>query len=164
MRISTGNFDSISFLEVTPLLNLEIWPKWKILLKQFVSVTPLKPLNRISWNLVVMKDIMCRFAFLQEMLIWSFWGAIYIPFFDTNAWNCHSLYTAFSSNVGAWGMLACSLFLSLSYETTTSLIFWMCDLDSFESSKKMFVIFFYCGNKRSQFECLDKQCAMQSRF
>ena len=54
--------------------------------------------------------------FLQEMLIWSFWGAIYIPFFVRllipNAWNCHSLYTAFSSNVGAWGMWACSLFLS----------------------------------------------------
>ena len=45
-----------------------------------VSATPLKPLNRISWNFVVMKDIMCRYAFLQEKLIWSFWGAIYIPF------------------------------------------------------------------------------------
>ena len=45
-----------------------------------VRATPLKPLNRISWNLVVMKDIMCRFAFLQEMLIWSFSGAIHIPF------------------------------------------------------------------------------------
>ena len=84
-----------------------------------VSATPLKPLNKISWNFVVMKDIMCRYAFLQEMLIWSFWGAIYIPFFVrlpiTYAWNCHSLYTAFSSNVGAWGMWACSLFLSLNY-------------------------------------------------
>ena len=64
-----------------------------------------------------MKDIMCRYAFLQEMLIWFFWGAIYIPFFVRlpipNAWNWHSLYTAFSSNVGAWGMWACSLFLSL---------------------------------------------------
>ena len=114
-----------------------------------VSATPLKSLNRILWNFVVMKDIMCRsaypqeiwipffslnyalfelqnfvvmkdimcrYAFLQEMLIWSFWGAIYIPFFVqlpvTNAWNCYSLYTAFSSNVGAWGMWACSLFLS----------------------------------------------------
>ena len=61
---------------------------------------------------------MCRYAFLQEILIWSFWGAIYVPFFVrlpiTNAWYCHSLYTAFSSNVGAWGMWACSLFLSLS--------------------------------------------------
>ena len=46
-----------------------------------VSATPLKPLNRIAWNFVVMKDIMWRYAFLQEMLIWSFWGAIYIPFF-----------------------------------------------------------------------------------
>ena len=49
----------------------------------------------------------------------NFWGAIYIPFFVrlpvTNAWNCHSLYTAFSSNVGTWGMWhwACSSFLSL---------------------------------------------------
>ena len=88
------------FLRVTPFLNFENWRKWKILLKQLVSTTPLKPLNRISWNFVVMKDIMCRYAFLQEMLIWSFWGAIYIPFFVrlpvTYAWNCHSLYTAFS--------------------------------------------------------------------
>ena len=29
-----------------------------------VSTTPLKPLNRISWNFVVMKDIMCRCAYL----------------------------------------------------------------------------------------------------
>ena len=104
------------FLGVTPFLNLEIWPKCKILLKQLVSTTPLKLVNRIAWNFVVMKDIMCRYAFIQEMLIWSFWGAIYIPFFVRlpipNAWNCHLLYTAFSSNVGAWGMWACSLFLS----------------------------------------------------
>ena len=52
-----------------------------------VSATPLKPLNRISWNFVVMKDIMCRYAFLQEMLIWSFWGSIYIPFLS----DCPSL-------------------------------------------------------------------------
>ena len=104
MCISTGNFDSIFVLGVTPFLNLEIWRKWKILLKQLVSTPPLKPLNRIAWYFVIMKDIMCRYAFLQEMLIWSFWGAIYIPLFFrlpiTNAWNCHSLYTAFSSNVG----------------------------------------------------------------
>ena len=96
MCISTGNFDSIFFLGVTPFLNLEIWRKWKILLKQFVSTTPLKPLNRIALNFVVMKDIMFRYAFFQEMLIWSFWGAIYIPFFVRlpvpYAWNCHSLY------------------------------------------------------------------------
>ena len=39
------------------------------------------------------------------------WFSVRLPF--TNAWNCHSLYTAFSSKVGAWGMWACSLFLSL---------------------------------------------------
>ena len=88
----TRNFDSIFSFRIMPFLNLEIWPKWKILLKQSVSATPLKLLNRISWNLIVLKDSMCRFAFLQEMLIWSFWGVIYFPFFVwlpvPNAWNC----------------------------------------------------------------------------
>ena len=69
MFISTGNFDSIFFLGITPFLNLEIWPKWMILPTQFVSATPLKPLNRISWNFVVIKDIMCRCAYPQEILI-----------------------------------------------------------------------------------------------
>ena len=125
MRISTGNFDSIFFLWITLFLNFEIWQKWKILLKQLVSTPPLKLYNRIAWYFVVMKDIMCRYTYPQEMLIWSFWGAIYISFFvilpvtTGNDWNFHSLYTAFSSNVGAWGMWACSLFLSLVYLKTT---------------------------------------------
>ena len=113
--------------EQCPFLNFEIWRKWKTLLKQLVSTTPLKPLNRIAWNFVVMRDKMCRYAFLQEMLIWSFWGAIYIPFFFglpvTNAWNCHSLYTAFSSNVGTWGMWACSLFLSFFFVIARIIMF-----------------------------------------
>ena len=33
-----------------------------------VSATPLKPPNRISWNFVVMKDIMCRCGYPQEIL------------------------------------------------------------------------------------------------
>ena len=37
-----------------------------------VSATPLKRLNRISWNFVVMKDIMCRCAYPQEILILFF--------------------------------------------------------------------------------------------
>ena len=51
------------FIGITPFLNFEIWPKWKLLLKQFVSAT---------WNFAVIKELMCRYAFLQEMLIWSF--------------------------------------------------------------------------------------------
>ena len=80
-----------------------------------VSATSLKPLNRIGWNFVVMKDIMCRYAFLQADLIClrSNIYPFFVPLPVANAWNCHSLYTAFSSNVGAWGMWACSLFLSL---------------------------------------------------
>ena len=69
------------FLWITLFLNFEIWRKWKVLLKQLVSTTPLKHLNRIAWNFEVMKDIMCRYAFLKEIMIWSFWGGIYIPFF-----------------------------------------------------------------------------------
>ena len=60
------------FLRITPVFNLEIGPKWKILLKQFVSTTPLKPLNRISRNIEVMKDLMCRCAYPQEILIQFF--------------------------------------------------------------------------------------------
>ena len=33
-----------------------------------VSATPLKPLNRISYNFVVMREKICRYANLQEML------------------------------------------------------------------------------------------------
>ena len=36
-----------------PLLNLEIWPKLNILLKQSVNATPLKVPNRKSWNVVI---------------------------------------------------------------------------------------------------------------
>ena len=119
MGISTGNFDSISFLRITHLLNLEIWPKVKILLKQFVIPTPLKPLNKVSWNSVVIKYIMCRYAFftgnadlifLRSNLypFWTltkiiFWFSVWLPI--TNAWIC-------SSKVGAWGMWARSLFFS----------------------------------------------------
>ena len=51
------------------------------------------------------------------------WFDPYISFFVrlpvTDAWNCQSLYTAFSSNVGAWGMWACSLFLSFDTPSDT---------------------------------------------
>ena len=62
------------FLRVTPFLNLyiEIWPKWQILPKQFVSTTSLKQLNRIWWNYIVIMDIPCRCAYPQEILIQFF--------------------------------------------------------------------------------------------
>jgi hypothetical protein len=41
---------------------------------QFVSATPLKLLNRISWNLVDSKDTICSCAYYQEILItWILW-------------------------------------------------------------------------------------------
>ena len=42
------NSDSIIFRGVRPILNLEILLKLHILLKQFVSGTPLNPPNRIT--------------------------------------------------------------------------------------------------------------------
>ena len=41
----------------------------------WVSTTPLNLLDRISWNFVVMKDILCRRAYSQEILIqFFFWN------------------------------------------------------------------------------------------
>jgi hypothetical protein len=41
---------------------------------QFVSATPLKLLNRISWNLVDSKDTICICAYYEEILIaWILW-------------------------------------------------------------------------------------------
>ena len=45
-------------------------------------------------------------------LRWN-WFSVRLPV--TNVWNCHSLYTTFSSTVGVWGMWACSIFLSFIY-------------------------------------------------
>ena len=44
--------------------------------------------------------------------IWL-WFSVRLPI--TVAWHCHSLYAAFSSNVGVCSMWACSLFLLLCY-------------------------------------------------
>ena len=81
------------FLENTPFLNLEIWPNERYYSKQFVSSTPLKPFNEISWNFVVVKDLMCRYAYPQEIMIQIFSGSN-APFwtwrFDQNEryyWN-----------------------------------------------------------------------------
>ena len=62
-----------------------------------------------------MKDIMCRYAFYRKCLfdlskvqftslgnLWNSYETGFVRLPVTNAWNCHSLNTAFSSNVGAW--------------------------------------------------------------
>jgi hypothetical protein len=50
------------------------WCYWYILLKQLVSTTPLKLLNRIPWNLVGSKDTISSCAYYQEILIaWIVW-------------------------------------------------------------------------------------------
>jgi hypothetical protein len=53
-------------------LNLEI--SRNVLLKQLVSATHLKLLNRISWNLVGIKNTICSCTSYQEILIvWIVW-------------------------------------------------------------------------------------------
>ena len=57
------------FSELCPFWTLA---KMKYYSKQFVSATPLKPLNRISCNFLVMKDLMCRCTYPQKILIQFF--------------------------------------------------------------------------------------------
>ena len=69
--------------------------------------------HRKCWFDLFKEDFISLLNFGQNYFVqlrWN-WFSVRLPF--TNAWNCHSLYTAFSSKVGAWGMWACSLFLSL---------------------------------------------------
>jgi hypothetical protein len=68
----TRKFWSSKFCWSYAHLNLKISPN--ILLKQLVSATPLKLLNRISWNLVGSKDTICSCASYQEIFIsWILW-------------------------------------------------------------------------------------------
>ena len=68
----TRKFWSPEFCGGYAPLNLEI--SRNLLLKQLVSATPLKLLNRISWNLVGNKDTICSCAYHQEILIaWMLW-------------------------------------------------------------------------------------------
>ena len=48
MRISTGNFDSTFFSELRPFLTQKLGQNLRYYSTQFVSATPLKPINRIS--------------------------------------------------------------------------------------------------------------------
>ena len=58
---------------------------------QFVGATPLKLLNRISWNLVGSKDTICSCAYYQVILIsWILWELYFFeirnfPKFTTEA-------------------------------------------------------------------------------
>ena len=118
------------YLGVAPFFNLEIWPKSKILLKivrqhnstetaqqNFVKLCSYEGHNVYIWiftgnaDLIFFKEqFISLLNFGQNYFVqlrWI-WFSVRLPV--TNAWNCHLLYTAFSSNVGALGMWACSLF------------------------------------------------------
>ena len=68
------------FFGITPFYNLEIWPKLKILLKEFVSTIYWNRSTEFCENFVVMKDKICRYAFLQKTMIWSFSRSNLYPF------------------------------------------------------------------------------------
>ena len=71
-------------LRITPFFNIEILPKWQIhvLLEQMSSTTSLKRSTEFPdlWNFVVMKDIPCRCAYPQEILIQFFFSPSYALF------------------------------------------------------------------------------------
>ena len=72
--IYTWNFDAISFLGITPFFNLEICLKWKILLKTVCQLNSSEAPQQNFVYFVVMKDIPCRCAYPQEILIqFFFW-------------------------------------------------------------------------------------------
>jgi hypothetical protein len=71
----SGNTCKKYFLKVG-IKNIYVSPHFVFVLSvtQFVSASPLKLLNRISWNLVDSKDTICSCAYYQEILIvWILW-------------------------------------------------------------------------------------------
>ena len=95
MRIFTGNFDSIFFLGVTPFFELRNLPKMKDTTQ---NCSPVQlHCNRILWNFT--KVIICRYAFLQETLIWSFLRSNLYPFWTlAKLILCNSDETGFLSD------------------------------------------------------------------
>ena len=130
MCISTGNFDWIFFLGVMPLFEFRNLTNI-IATSQNISSAQLH--RNCSTEFLCSYEghnlLICIFTgnanliFFREQSIsllnfgqsyfvqlWWNWFSVWLPV--TNAWNWHTLYSAFSGNVGAWGMYACSLFLS----------------------------------------------------
>ena len=68
MCISTGHFDSIFFLGAMPLFELRNL-KMKDTTETVGQHNSTETAQENCVNFVVIKDIMCRYAFLQEMLI-----------------------------------------------------------------------------------------------
>ena len=75
-------------------------PKIKVLLKTVCQRNSTETAQQNFVKLVIMKDIMCRYmyAFLQEILILSFEGAIYIPLNFGEIILCNSDETGFLSD------------------------------------------------------------------
>ena len=75
-NMKTINIDNKSWLIMSPptLVGRHIVFVLSVCPSQFVSATPLKLQNRISWNLVGSKDTICSCAYYQETLItWNLW-------------------------------------------------------------------------------------------
>ena len=72
MCIFTGNFVLIFFLGSYALFELRNLAKVKDTTETVRQSNSSKPLNRFSCNFVVMKDIMCRCAYQQEIFIQFF--------------------------------------------------------------------------------------------
>ena len=89
---SSAHYQEISIAWILwELCSFELRNFPHLLLKQLVSATPLKQLNRISWNFVGSKDTICSCAYYQAILIaWICWEScsfelINFPKFTTEA-------------------------------------------------------------------------------
>jgi hypothetical protein len=88
----TRKFWSPKFCGSCAPLNLKISPN--ILLKQLVSATPLKLLNRISWHLVGSKDpsFMKFCSVVSEELHWQAASEVYLgKFLSSKGHNSHKI-------------------------------------------------------------------------
>ena len=69
-RVSSSNLSDCSYVKIhIPHATKCFWPVRESVGNVFVSDSPLKLLNGISWNMVVFKDMTWRYAYRQEIFI-----------------------------------------------------------------------------------------------
>ena len=78
------------FLGVMLFMNLEIWPKLKILLRTI----PQRNSTEIAQKNFTREQFISPLTFGQNYFVQLRWNWFSVRLPVTNAWNCHSLYTA----------------------------------------------------------------------
>ena len=136
MPLYTENSDPIFFMGVMPFLNFKILPKWYILLKQFVSATPLKPLNRIWWNLFWFRRSYC----VDVRIFWKFWFILFwwvmhllnleiLPKLNVLLKKCYTNVTIINRvYVSDYNWYLITIFCPIAHYLCMALLFVMCSI------------------------------------